>query len=323
MSQVPIVAVTLGDANGVGPEVVVNAVAGSDRAVVRPLLIGDGFLARRAIELLGMDCKVHSIESLADARFAENQIDVLETHTLSPADISPGQCSAACGTAVLKGFDVAAELARTNAVGGMVFGPVNADSIKLTGLRNRLVSPDVEGAHLLLVSGALRVAHLTDHMPLRRVIEEEVKRDKVGALIALADETLQSWGIERPRIALAGLNPHCVGDEDRDELIPAVARAVASGINVVGPVAPDSVFRQCVEGDYDIVIALYHDQGHIAIKTWGFEGNCAVYLGAPFLLATVAHGSAYDIAWSGRADSSMMRTAVATVASLAAGRGFS
>ena len=322
MNDAPVVGITLGDANGIGPEVVVKAAAGADRAQVRPLLIGDAFLARRALELLGLGWSVHPVASVAEARFAEGAIDVLETGTLAPADIAPGQAVAACGAAVVRGFDVAAGLARSGEIGGMIFGPVNSDAIKRAAVRARIVTPELEQTHLLLVTGPLRVAHLTDHMPLRRVIEQEVKADKIYRLLRLADGDLRRWGISRPRIVVAGLNPHCVGDEDRNELAPGVARAAGEGIDAVGPVSPDSVFRQCIEGQYDLVIALYHDQGHIAVKTWGFAGNCALYLGAPYLVATVAHGSAYDIAWSGRADPTMMSAALATVGSLAAGKGF-
>lgn len=322
MTNAPVVAITIGDANGIGPEVVVQAVAGADRSQVRPLVIGDGFLARRALDLIGLDWTVHSVGAVADARFVEGAIDVLETGTLTPDDLAPGQVVAACGAAVVRGFDVAASLARTGEAGGMIFGPVNSDAIKRAAVRTRVVTPELEQSHLLLVTGPLRVAHLTDHMPLRRVIEQEVKADKIYRLLRLADGDLRRWGIARPRIAVAGLNPHCVGDEDREEIAPGVARAAAEGIDAVGPIPPDSVFRQCIEGRYDLVIALYHDQGHIAVKTWGFEGNCALYVGAPYLVATVAHGTAYDIAWSGRADPAMMSSAVATVAALASGKGF-
>lgn len=322
MSDAPVVAVTLGDANGIGPEVVVKAVTGADRRQVRPLVVGDSFLVRRALDLIGLDWSVRSVATPAEAQFAEGAIDVLETGTLTAGDLAPGQAVAACGAAVVRGFDVAAGLARTGEIGAMIFGPVNSDAIKRAAVRTRIVTPELEQSHLLLVTGTLRVAHLTDHMPLKRVIEQEIKADKILRLLRLADKDLRRWGITRPRIAVAGLNPHCVGDEDRDELVPGIARAAGEGIEAVGPISPDSVFRQCIEGQYDLVIALYHDQGHIAVKTWGFEGNCALYLGAPYLVATVAHGSAYDIAWAGRADPTMMAATLATAASLAAGRGF-
>jgi 4-hydroxythreonine-4-phosphate dehydrogenase len=320
-AKLPVVGVTLGDVNGIGPEVVARAAAEAD-ARCRVLVIGDGFVVRRALDLLKLEREVRSVDKVADARFEPGVVNVLETKTLQPSDLQPGKTTAAAGRATVLAFDAGAALAKSDEIDALVFGPVHSDSIKASGLRKRVVTPEFEQAHLFLVSGTLRIAHLTDHMPLRKVIDEAVKEERIHALVKLVDAQLRRWGVARPRIGVAGLNPHCMYEEDTNEIKPAVERAAREGVDVTGPVSPDSVFRQCIEGRYDVVIALYHDQGHIAIKTWGFSGNSALYLGAPALLATVAHGSAFDIAWSGKADSAMMSQAIRTVGSLAAGTGF-
>jgi 4-hydroxythreonine-4-phosphate dehydrogenase len=158
-------------------------------------------------------------------------------------------------------------------------------------------------------------------MSLRQVIDV-ITADLVAKAIGQVNDAMRSWGIARPRIAVAGLNPHATGDEDRLAIAPGVERARAAGIAVEGPIAPDSVFRQCIEGTYDMVLAMYHDQGHIAIKTWGFSGNCAMILGPPYLFLTIAHGTAFDIVGKGLADPAMILTSMRTAGSLAAGRGF-
>jgi 4-hydroxythreonine-4-phosphate dehydrogenase len=174
---------------------------------------------------------------------------------------------------------------------------------------------------LFLITGPLRVVHLTDHIPLRDIFGH-ISRQAVLDLIRLTDRSLRGWGMAAPRIGVAGINPHAYGDEEKLHIEPAVADARAEGVRVDGPVSPDTLFRLGTEGAYDCVIAHYHDQGHIAVKTWRFEGNCALILGEPFIRVSVAHGTAFDIAGTGTADARSMVSALETATSLAAGRGF-
>lgn len=314
------IGVSLGDANGIGPEVVVKAVDQYHQEGCRVLMLGEAWLAQRALELAGIRRRLRVVATVAEAAEYDDELCILDTGRLQPDDFSPAQTSAEVGVATVHAFHRACELARTGELGGVIFGPVNSDNIQMAGLT--LMPADLRQNYQMLVTGPLRVAHLSHHVPLREVLDKFVKRDNVVELIRIADGSLKSWGISRPRIAVAGLNPHCVGVEDEEELMPAVAQAVKEGIDARGPIAPDSVFRQCIEGHYDLVIAHYHDQGHIAVKTWGFAGNCAIMLGVPILVATVAHGSAYEIAWRGIADSSMMLSALRTCEGLARGEGF-
>lgn len=320
MNSSPIIGVTLGDANGIGPEVVAKAVDQHHGGGGRALMIGEAWLAQRAFDLAGIRRPLRVVRTVAEAAGTEGELCLLDTAGSKPGEFSPAQATAEAGAATVHAFHLACGLARSRELAGVIFGPVNSDSIKMAGLT--LMPPDLRRNYQMLITGPLRVAHLSHHVPLREVLDKFVKRDNVLELIRVADRSLRGWGLSRPRIAVAGLNPHCVGVEDEEELVPAVAQAVNDGIDARGPIAPDSVFRQCIEGRYDLVIALYHDQGHIAVKTQGFTSNCAIMLGVPFLVATVAHGSAYEIAWRGIADPSMMASALRICSRLAGGQGF-
>jgi len=319
MRQHPIVATTLGDPCGIGPEVIVKALAAGD-IPARSLLIGDAWIVERAIALIKTKLTVHPIDRIDEARFAPGTVDVLNTDTLQPAEVTPGQVSAACGRAVTRWWDIATDFARTGKVAAIVKGPVNSDAIRAAGApAQSAVEPGK--TYLFLITGPLRVAHLTDHIPLRDVLDQ-LTAENILKLLRLLQASLVQWGVRRPRIGVAGFNPHAHGIEDERAIAPAIAQAQRDAIDVAGPVPADSLFRQCIEGKYDCVVAHYHDQGHIAVKTWGFSGNCALILGAPYIRLSVAHGTAFDIAGRGVADATSMWEALRTAASLAGGQGF-
>jgi 4-hydroxy-L-threonine phosphate dehydrogenase PdxA len=314
----PIVAATIGDPCGIGPEVLIKAIA-SGAASKRTVLVGDARVVNDTIALCEADLSVRAISSFEDARFDDRHIDVLDPRNLAAGDVTHGKLSAACGRAVAQWLDIAYELGCKKLVDAVIQAPINTDAIKLgIGRPHRAAAAK---SHLFLITGPLRVVHLTDHIPLREVLDK-VTTANVLDLIRLTHDNLVRWGIAQPRIGVAGLNPHCQGSEDAEQIAPAVQQAVAMGINAVGPIPPDSVFRQCIDGSYDCVVAHYHDQGHIPVKTWRFNGNCAVVLGEPFLRVSVAHGTAFDIAWKGVADPTTMIAAMRTATAFAAGRGF-
>jgi 4-hydroxythreonine-4-phosphate dehydrogenase len=160
---------------------------------------------------------------------------------------------------------------------------------------------------------------LTEHVTLSDAIAAATP-ERIFEVIALADKTLRRWGFAQPRIAVAGINPHAMFPQDRERVGPAVERARAAGLDAQGPLVPDAVFRQCIAGQWDVVVTMFHDQGQIAVKTVGFEGACTVYLGLPFVMLNVPHGTAYDIAGKGVAQHASMLSAVQTAAALASGR---
>lgn len=321
VSRVP-VGVVIGDPCGIGPEVVVKAwVSGRLHAVCRPVLIGSAAAMRQALRVAGVTASVRVVAGPEDILDRSDVLDIIDSEALDPADITPGVDTAACGRASAVWLDEADQLARAGRLGATVMGPISAEAMRMAGVLDRVINVKPGESYLLLASGPLRVAHLTDHLPLRD-ISALITADLIALTLHRLDAALRQWGIAQPRIAVAGFNPHAKGLEDETQIAPGVARARAEGIDVVGPVSPDTVFRHGIEGRYDLILAMYHDQGHIAIKTWGFSGNIALVVGPPYVHVTVAHGTAYDIVGRGVADPSMLLNAILTAASLAGGRGF-
>lgn len=318
----PVVGTMIGDPAGVGPEVVVKALeGGAVHEVSVPVLVGSAAAVERALDFTGVSARVRVMTSFETPSDDPAVIDVIDTGALAPADLPLAEDTLAAGMATAQWLDELDALARDGSFAATIMAPISSGSLKLANKLDKVISPTPGESYLVLMTGPLRIAHLTDHLPLRQVIDV-ITADLVASALSQLNSAMRGWGVARPRIAVAGLNPHAMGDEETRAIIPGVARAQAEGIDVVGPVPPDSVFRQCIEGRYDIVLAMFHDQGHIAVKTWGFSGNCVIVIGPPYLHMTVAHGTAYDLAGTGRADSAMMLSAMQTCGRLAAGKGF-
>jgi len=318
----PIVATSIGDPGGIGPEIVAKAwVSGEAHAVSRPVLIGSAHAMRQGVEIARARATVRVISDVGQLGDSPEVIDIIDSGELDPAAIKLGQDSEACGHANAAWLRMAERMARSGEVAATVIAPVSSGSLKMARKLD-VIRPVTPGeSYLLLLSGPLRVLHLTGDMSLRRVCEV-VSEDLTLSALQILDATFRAWGAPNPRIGVAGLNPHAMGEEDARAIAPAVARAQAQGIDAKGPLSPDAVFRHCIEGKYDVVLAMYHDQGHIPIKTWGFSGNCAVIVGPPYLNMTVGHGTAHDIAGKGIADHRMILNAMRMAGSLAAGAGF-
>lgn len=318
----PLVGTVIGDPCGIGPEVVAKAwCSGGVHECSRPVLIGSRIAMEQAVRSAGLSAQVRTVASVAELSDSPGVIEILDSGALDENDIVLGRDNATCGRASGVWLDQADRLAREGVLAATVMGPISTGSMKMAGVLDKVVKVTPGESYLFLVSGPLRVSHVTDHMPLRQVCELLSEKLVAQSLITL-DERLRAWGIKTPRIGVAGLNPHAMGEEEERAIVPGVRRAVASGVHAEGPVSPDAIFRQCIEGRYDAVLAMYHDQGHIAIKTWGFSGNSAVIIGPPYVHLSVAHGTAYDIVGKGIADHRMMLNAMRTAGSLAAGNGF-
>lgn len=318
----PVVGTMIGDPAGIGPEVTAKAwVTGTAHLCSVPVLIGSAAAMERAVEMTGVAAKVRRLRSLDRLSDDPGIIDILDSGALDGVDLPLGVDTAVCGDATAIWLDEADALARSGELGASVMGPISTGSLKMVNKLDKVINMTPGESYLVLLTGPLRVAHLTDHMPIRQVCDI-LSPELVESALRQLDRSMRQWGIAAPRIVVAGLNPHAMGDEDRDSIRPGVERAVAAGVDATGPISPDSVFRQCIEGQYDIVLAMYHDQGHIAVKTWGFSGNCVIMLGPPYLHMSVAHGTAYDIVGTGKADHKMMLQAMQTAGHLAAGAGF-
>lgn len=319
----PVITITPGDPNGIGPEVVAKALAeGSVQQVCTPVVIGSRAALDKGIEIAGATLKTRLIDEIEHARPDPGLIDVLDDGTLQATDIDLGANSAVCGAANAGWLKQAAELSRSGRANATVMAPVNSESLALAKLDlSDVFGRDPSDRYLTLLSGPLRVVHLFDHVLLQDVCQR-ISASMITQAVEKTHTSLLRWGIESPRIGVSGLNPHAHGPQEENAITPGILEAQTRGINVEGPIPPDTVFRHGIDGRYDVVIAMFHDQGHIAIKTWGFVGNCALFMGAPFLFLSVGHGTAYDIVGKGIAEHEMMLTAMLQASSLAAGRGF-
>jgi len=320
-ADLPVIGAVIGDPAGIGPEVSVKAAASAELVGhCHPVLIGDVEVVRLAARIAGVSLPVVRIDQPAPGLLQAGQISVLDPGGFDIAGLQMGKVSRACGQAVFDGMRLAAELGRGGQIRGLVWGPVHTESMKATGLITDIDELQPPDTFMLRLSGPLRLVPLSEHVPLARAIDLVTPR-RVLALVRLLDATLKGWGWPRPRIAVAGVNPHAMFEDDQQRIAPALQAARDLGILVDGPVAPDSVFRMAMEGRYDAVVTMFHDQGQIVIKTVGFAGACTVYIGLPYVLLNVPHGTAFDIAGRGVAQHRSMLAALLTAARLAAGRG--
>jgi len=315
MPSRPLLAITIGDPAGVGPEIVLKALARpAIRERCRALVIGDARILQRAADMaepLAVPRRFEIVRRLSDASFDDNRITVLDLANAPPADCPIGQVSAVSGRASVEYVFAACDLALQYEVDAMVTSPINKAAMNLGGhayaghtelLAERTKAGKVS---MLLVGPSLRVVHVSTHVALEDAIGR-VTRQRVTEVIDLAAQACRALGIDAPRIAVAGLNPHAgegglFGAQEANEIVPAIEAARARGLNVSDPQPPDTVFLRAVRGAYDIVVAMYHDQGHIPMKLLAFDEGVNVSIGLPIIRTSVDHGTAFDIAGTGLA----------------------
>lgn len=319
MSQLPVIGMMIGDPAGVGPEVCVRAAATPELAgVCRSVLIGDLGVVRRAAVVCGLDVRFEPVSDPSQ-QLPVGTVGVVDPGGFDVERCQIGKASADSGNAVLQWVARGEELGRSGRLQGLVMGPVETASLKATGKIKDIDELQPTGTFMLRMSGKLRVVPLTEHVSLNDAIAMATPQ-RIFQVIEMADAALRAWGFKKPRIAVAGINPHAMFPQDQERVGPAVKKARARGIDAQGPLVPDAVFRQCMQGQWDVVVTMFHDQGQIAVKTVGFEGACTVYVGLPFVMLNVPHGTAYDIAGRGVAQHASMLSAVRTAALLATGQ---
>jgi len=326
-SERPTIAITMGDACGIGPEIIVKALADpSFYRLCRPVVVGDGSAMRAALKLAGTKATLRAVSSPAEARGEPGLIDINDLKNLQPEDITVGEVSAACGRASMEYIERAARLAMAGEAAAIVTAPINKEATRIGGYGDvghleflaRLTG--AANYATMLVSGELRVVHLTTHYSLAEACRL-VTKDRILGKIRLTHDSFNKWGFERPRIGVAALNPHGgeagqFGREEIEQIAPAVQQAQAFGIDARGPYPADSIFNRAIAGEFDAVLAMYHDQGHIAVKVHGFEQSVSVALGLPFIRTSVDHGTAFDIAGKGLAKAESMAEAIRVAISL-------
>ena len=326
-NECPSIAVTMGDPAGVGPEITAKALARDEVwDCCRPLVVGDVSVLAQAVALVSAPLTLHPIANVTKARFDPTAPDVLDLANVDYAALCKGRVSAAAGQAAVDYVQRAVELALAGQVDAVTTGPINKAALQAAGIphigHTELLAAltGAERVTTALATPGLIVVHVTLHVPLREVATH-ITRDRVLATIRLTDAGVRKMGVPRPRLAVAALNPHAgdeglLGQEEIEAIGPAIEAARAEGIDAHGPIPADSVFFRANRGEFDAVVAMYHDQGHIPLKTYGLERGVAVTLGLPIIRTSVDHGTAFDIAWQGLASEESLVEAIRLAARL-------
>ena len=331
MGELPLIGMTLGDPTGVGPEVVAKALLRPELyEKCRPVAIGSHSALRRIIDLCGLDLVARRIQNVAEASFQMGVADVLDIwgkdHSRLPFKRPTAEGGEAAGVAVVE----AIRLAMAGEIDAISTAPLHKLALKMAGIdfpgHTEMVghytgSPN---PRMMLVAGNLRVVHVSTHVGLRQACDL-VKRDRVLDAIRVCHEALRALGVEKPHIGVAGLNPHAepgdlFGPEESREIAPAVESARGGGINAEGPLPPDTVFARTKDGAFDGAVAMYHDQGHIAVKMLGIHHGVNVTVNTPVIRTSVDHGTAYGRAGDCRADEESMFRAITLAAEMVENR---
>lgn len=355
MSKKPIVGITMGDPAGNGPEITIKALAHSDiYERCNPIVVGDANMLEQAKGFVGMpEIIINKCEKVSDAKFTPGTVDVLHLSLIEDVEkFEIGKVSVEGGNAAFQCVKKVIELALAGEVDATCTNALNKEAMnKALEFNNGKYSDghthfdghteiyatytDTKKYTMMLAHGDLRVVHVSTHVSLREACER-VKKDRVLEVIEIANKACKDMGIEEPKVAVAGLNPHCgenglFGTEEIEEIKPAIEEAKSKGINAIGPMPPDSVFSEALGGWYDIVVCMYHDQGHIPLKTIGFvfdrekqtwkavEG-VNVTLGLPIIRTSVDHGTGFALAGKGTSNELSLVNAIDYAIRMAAGR---
>lgn len=324
----PIIAVTMGDPAGIGPEIVAKSIA--DKAtfdVARCIVIGDKKVMEKAIEIVGADLKVNVVDSPADGDYSYGVLNMIDLDNIDMSMFEYGKINAMCGQAAFDYIKKSIEITMDKQADAVATTPINKESLHaaevdfighteifgaLTGTADPLTMFETNG---------LRVFFLTRHKSLRDMLDD-IKKDRIIDYVERCTDALRRLGVKEGTMAVAGLNPHSgehglFGWEEVKEIAPAVEELKERGFNVAGPVPADSVFHQAAQGRFNSVLSLYHDQGHIATKTLDFDRTISITNGMPILRTSVDHGTAFDIAGKGIAGAVSMEEAIRLAAKYA------
>ena len=324
----PIIAVTMGDPAGIGPEIVAKSIA--DKAtfdVARCIVIGDKKVMEKAIEIVGADLKVNVVESPADGDYSYGVLNMIDLDNIDMSMFEYGKINAMCGQAAFDYIKKSIEITMDKQADAVATTPINKESLHaaevdfighteifgaLTGTADPLTMFETNG---------LRVFFLTRHKSLRDMLDD-IKKDRIIDYVERCTDALRRLGVKEGTMAVAGLNPHSgehglFGWEEVKEIAPAVEELKERGFNVAGPVPADSVFHQAAQGRFNSVLSRYHDQGHIATKTLDFDRTISITNGMPILRTSVDHGTAFDIAGKGIAGAVSMEEAIRLAAKYA------
>lgn len=336
----PVIGITMGDASGIGPEIIAKALSTKDiHSICRPLIIGDARSMEKGVHISKVALRIKPIREVKEARFEDGVVNVIDLRNLGANELVMGQVSIAAGRASVEYIEKAVKLALQGQIQAIATAPINKEAINKAGFsytgHTELLAhlTDSEDYAMMLIADSLRVVHVTTHVSLREACRS-IQKERVFRVILLAHSALQNFGVTHPRIAVASLNPHggeggLFGSEEREEILPAIRRAKREGIDAFGPEPADTVFVKARGGAYDVVVAMYHDQGHIPIKLTGLKweesekkwkavGGVNITIGLPIIRTSVDHGTAFGKAGKGTANPQSMIQAIKWAARLAA-----
>ncbi|MCF8568053.1 4-hydroxythreonine-4-phosphate dehydrogenase PdxA [Alicyclobacillus tolerans] len=322
----PTIAITMGDPAGIGPEIsLLSAVDSSVTEQVNLLIVGDLKRLKQAADVLHQKGRLsevpqfNAIEDVKEARFHKGTVDVVDLNNV-PENLPWGKIDAIAGKSAFEFVEAAVKLANRKEIDAIATAPIHKEAWKLAGVpypghtEALAALSGAQSSAMMLVNKGLRVVHVTTHVSLKKAIDMATK-ERVLQRILLTNSSLKQFGIQSPKLAVAGINPHAgeaglFGDEESLEIQPALEEAKQQSVDVSGPYPPDSIYFRAASGEFDAVIAQYHDQGHIAIKMLGFDTGINVTLGLPILRTSVDHGTAFDIAGKGIARERSMIEAI-------------
>lgn len=324
----PRIGITIGDPSGVGPEIALKVLERREvLASCIPILYGDRSVLERVRPIVGCTRVLQDVERPEEV--PQGAVGLVSLG-LPRESYAFGMVQGSCGRAAYAYVERAIKDALCGGIDAVVTAPVNKEALRAGGIPysgHTEIFADLTGSGnyaMLLTGGKLRVIHVSTHVSLLEACGR-VRKDRILTVVRLADEAVRGLGVPRPRIAVAGLNPHSgesglFGTEEQREIAPAVERAQEEGFDVTGPVPPDTVFLKALEGEFDVVVAMYHDQGHIPLKLTDFMGGVNITVGLPIIRTSVDHGTAFDKAGQGTADESSLAAAIGAAVRLAGGR---
>lgn len=317
----PVFAITMGDAAGIGPEIILKTSQGNETEQLNLLVIGDlAILEEVKTRLSYQELKLNGINSLDQAIWEHGIVNVWDMRLLKPEDFQPGEVSQKAGDAAFKYVVESIRLANEGKVAAVVTAPINKEAIQSAG-HNYAGHTEIFAAYtstkdyaMLLYDEKFSVIHVSTHIPLADALST-LTQSRIERVIQLAEDSMKKIVGHSPKIAVAGINPHAgenglFGKQEIDIIQPAIKNMKAKGIDVSGPHAPDTVFLKALHGEYNIVVAMYHDQGHIPMKLLSFDSGVNVSIGLPVIRTSVDHGTAFDIAWKGIAKNESLIKAI-------------
>ena len=324
----PKIAVTMGDPAGIGPEIIVKALAQEEvRQKAVSLVIGDAKILRLAMAATGIEMQIHRIGDSGEAVDEKGVLNLIDRDNVRMEEFQWGKVSAMCGQAAYEYIETGISLANAREVDGVCTAPINKEALRAAGVP--YTGPTeilgaltgTEDPLTMFETNGMRIFFLTRHVSLRQMLEM-IKKERIIDYVKRCTEALKRLGVAGGTMAVAGLNPHSgehglFGEEEVREIEPAVKELQAMGYDVAGPIGADSVFHQCAQGKYNSVLSLYHDQGHIAAKTLDFDRTIAITNGMPILRTSVDHGTAFDIAGKGTAEAVSMAEGIILAAKYA------